>query len=258
MLLCLDVGNSHIHGGLFHLDKCIMQFRYATDSIAVTSDQIGVFLRQVIKENDYNPDDIKHVAIGSVVPSINYSLRAAIIKYLHTEPFILQAGVKTGLKIKYPHPQEIGADMIAGAIAGIHQFPNRNLIIIDMGTATVVNPITAKGEFLGAVIVAGMKSSIHALNSGTSQLPAVNIAKVDHFIGKSTPHCIQAGLYYGTRGALREIINGTIQELGWLAENTTVIATGGFAQIFSEDQLFDIIAPDLLLQGVKIAFEKNQ
>ncbi len=258
MLLCLDVGNSHIHGGLFHNDQCIMQFRYATDSISATSDQLGVFLRQVIKENEQDPTKVQDVAICSVVPSINYSLRSAIIKYLNTEPFFLQAGVKTGLKIKYPHPQEIGADMIAGAIAATHQFPKRNLIVIDMGTATVINPISEKGEFLGAVIMAGMKTSISALSTGTSQLPPVNITKMTEIIGKSTPHCIQAGLYYGTRGALNEIINEIIKEQGWTKANTTVLATGGFSHIFAEDQLFNMILPDLLLQGIKLAFEKNQ
>jgi type III pantothenate kinase len=257
MLLCLDVGNSHIHAGIFKKNTCVKQFRMTTDSNNFTSDQIGIFLRQAIRENDYNPNDIIAVAIASVVPSMNYSLCSGIIKYFNIEPFMLKVGVKTGLKIKYPHPKEVGSDMIAAAISAINQFPNKNLIVIDMGTATVINPITANGEFLGAVIMAGVKASLSILSANTSQLPNVNIVPIDNIIGKTTAHCIQAGLYYGTIGALKEIINKITIDLDWSIEDTVIVATGGFSKVFSNANLFNFIIPELVLEGLRITYEKN-
>lgn len=257
MLLCLDIGNSHIHAGVFIEKSCIQQFRMTTHSENLTSDQIGIFLRQAIRENGYDPKAILSVAIASVVPTINYSLCSAIIKYFKVEPFILQAGVKTGLKIKYPNPKEIGSDMIAGAIAAIENFPNRNLIVIDMGTATVITPITSKGEFLGAVIMAGVKSSLTTLSSKTSQLPNVNISPVETIIGKTTAHCIQSGVYYGTIGSLKEIISQIISHLSWEVDETIIIASGGYSKVFENESIFNFIIPELVLQGIRITYEKN-
>src|SRR5579871_4810272 len=132
MILCLDVGNTHIFGGVFDKDEIILRFRYDTKQ-PHTSDQIGVFFRSVLRENNIEASKIKQIAVASVVPSIDYSLRSACIKYFDAEPFVLQAGVKTGLKIKTEHPEKVGADLVAEAIAGVHRYPKKNLIIVDFG-----------------------------------------------------------------------------------------------------------------------------
>ncbi len=135
MMLCLDIGNSHIHGGVFDGDQLQVQFRMASKTGA-SSDEYGVFLRAVLRENGVVPGDIKAVALCSVVPDELYPINACCQKYFGLEPFILQAGVKTGLQIGYRNPLEVGADRIANAIAVTHLFPQNDAVIIDLGTAT--------------------------------------------------------------------------------------------------------------------------
>ena len=156
MILCLDVGNSQLFGGVFAADNLQLRFRYDTRQIG-SSDQIGIFLKNVLRENNLNNDKITQISICSVVPQLDYSLRSACIKYFHLEPFILQAGVKTGLQIKYRNPLEVGADRIANAIAATHHYPNQNILIIDFSTATIFCAISARKEYLGGVIMPGMR-----------------------------------------------------------------------------------------------------
>src|SRR4051812_38031978 len=125
MILCLDVGNTQLYGGVFAGEKIQLRFRYPTQR-GTTSDQAGIFLKNVLRENSIDFTAIKQIAICSVVPHMDYSLRSACIKYFNIDPFMLQAGVKTGLKIKYRNPLEVGADRIANAIAANKQFPQKN------------------------------------------------------------------------------------------------------------------------------------
>ncbi len=141
MMLCLDIGNSHLHGGVFKGEDLLLQFRMASKSGA-SSDEYGVFLRAVLKENDIDPEVIKNIAMCSVVPEVQYPINACCQKYFGIEPFVLQAGVKTGLQIAYRNPLEVGADRIANAIAVTHLYANQNVIVIDLGTATTFCAIT--------------------------------------------------------------------------------------------------------------------
>src|ERR1700734_1289186 len=176
MILCLDVGNTHIFGGVFAGSEIQFRFRYDTTQLH-TSDQMGVFFRSVLRENDIDPTSIKKIAIASVVPSIDYSLRSACVKYFSVEPFILQAGVKTGLKIKTVNPTEVGADLIAEAIAGVHEHPKKNIIIVDFGTATTYIAVNDRQEFLGVTILPGLKTAMEALKINAAALPEVEIIK---------------------------------------------------------------------------------
>lgn len=255
MRLCLDIGNTHIYGGLFEGERLSHPFRYPSKG-SCTSDEIGIFLKNYLRELDIHPDKIKEVAYCSVVPSLDYSIRSAFIKYFSLEPFVLQAGVKTGLQIKYKNPTEVGPDRIANAIAAYHHFPKKNIIIVDLGSATTFEAISANGAFLGGAIIPGLQMQMRALNEYTANLPPVRILKVNAAIGQSTTSNIQSGLYYGQRGAIREIL-GAITEETFHNEAPVVIGTGGFAQIFESDQLFDAIFPDLVLHGLRIAYDKN-
>jgi type III pantothenate kinase len=152
MLLCLDVGNTHIHGGLFAGDLLRCQFRKSTHPVG-SSDELGVFLRTVLRENDADPAGVARIAICSVVPPAAYSLRSACVKYFRCEPFLLQAGVKTGLRIKYRNPHEVGADRIANAIAATQRHPGRDVIVVDCGTATTFDAVSAAGDYLGGAIL---------------------------------------------------------------------------------------------------------
>ncbi|WP_100551100.1 type III pantothenate kinase [Caedibacter taeniospiralis] len=258
MLLTLDVGNSHIHAGVFNQNELILQFRYTTASAHGSSDQIGIFLRQALSENDIDPKAITGVAIASVVPAINYSLRSAILKYFQTEPFFLQPGVKTGLKMQVATPKEVGADRIAGCIAAVELFPNKDVLVIDLGTATVFDVVRKDKAYLSGAILPGVKISLEALSNNAAQLSSVSIVKPSIAIGKDTDTNLQSGIYYGHLGALKELKSVIIAELNVKAEEVITIATGGFSQLFNEKGLFDVIVPELVLQGIKIAFDKNR
>jgi len=256
MMLCLDVGNTQMHGGVFEEEKLISQFR-KTSKQEFSSDEFGVFLRSVLRESHIDPDKIKAISICSVVPDLNHSLRNGCLKYFNTEPFFLKPGVKTGLKIQYRNPLEVGADRIANAIAGMHLHPNKNLIIVDFGTATTFCAISKKKEYLGGIIIPGVKISMEALESKTAQLPTVEIKKTDAVIGKSTVESIQSGLYHGQIGMVRELTARIIEE-AFTDENPVVLGTGGFSRLFENEHLFQEIIPTLALQGLAFAYKLNQ
>lgn len=254
MLLCLDVGNSHIYGGLFSEAELILRFRQT--SKVSTSDELGIFLKTVVRENKCDPNLIHAVAICSVVPSLEYSLRSACIKYFGIEPFFLQAGVKTGLNIQYKQPGDVGADRIANAIAATNQFSGKNLIIIDFGTATTLCAINAQKTYFGGAILPGMRLFVHALSHHTAKLPMVDIVHMDHAVGRSTVESIQSGVFYGALGACRELI-ARMKKEQFPDQNSLVLATGGFASLFESYQLYDIHLPDLVLHGIRIAANLN-
>ena len=176
MLLCLDIGNSQLHAGVFDGDNLRVQFRKTTHPLG-SSDEFGVFFTSVLRENGIDPTRVSHIAMCSVVPPAVYSIRSACVKYFHCEPFILQAGAKTGLRVRYRNPHEVGADRIAGAIAAAQRRPKSNIIVVDCGTATTLDVITADGDYLGGAILPGIGISVEALAGRTAKLPSVEIAR---------------------------------------------------------------------------------
>jgi type III pantothenate kinase len=255
MMLCLDIGNSQIYGGVFENEKLLLQFRRSSKS-ASSSDEIGLFLRSVLRENDIDPKKIKRISICTVVPEVLHSLKNACRKYFNLTPFVLQAGVRTGLHIKYRNPVELGADRIANAIAGTHLYPNENLIIVDMGTATTFCAVSAKKEFLGGTIIPGLRVAMNSLVTSTSKLPTVEILVSEEALGRSTVEGIQAGLYLSTIGTVKEITSRLRKE-AFKGEKVRLIGTGGFASLFDDAKLFDVEIPDLILQGLFIADSMN-
>lgn len=254
MILCIDVGNSHIYGGVFEGNEIKLRFRLS--SKVSTSDELGIFLKSVLRENKCNTESITRIGICSVVPQIDYSLRSACVKYFSIEPFLLQAGVKTGLNIKYRNPLEVGADRIANAIAATHSYPNQNVIIIDFGTATTFCVISAQKAYMGGAILPGVRLSVDALSKNTAKLPAVEILKIENSVGRSTIESIQSGVYYGVLGACRELIQRMNQEV-FGTNKALVLATGGFASLFDKHDLYDHLVPDLVLQGIRLAALMN-
>ena len=249
MLLCLDIGNSQIFGGLFDGDELRVQFR-RTSQLRSSSDELGVFFRSVLRENDVNPDDIAQVAICCVVPDLLYSLRACCQKYFGIDPLILRPGIKTGLKIQYRDPKEVGADRIADAVGAIAMFPNRNLIVADFGTATTLCAISKNKEFLGGNIIPGVRLAMEALEAKTAQLPSVEIKPPKLVLGRTTVESIQSGLYWSNVGMVRELVS-RITEEEFADEPPVVIGTGGFATLFNREKLFDRVVGDLILTGLR-------
>lgn len=255
MILALDVGNSQIFGGVVDKNKITLRFRM-TSKTGASSDEIGLFLKSVLRENNVDPDQIKEIAICSVVPDVIYSLRGACRKYFDVAPFFLQPGVKTGLKIKYRNPVDVGADRIANAIAASHLYPDQSLIVVDLGTATTFCAINKEKEYLGGVIIAGLRLSMEVLEAKTAKLPSVEIVPMSETLGRSTTESLQSGLYYGHIGQIREITNRLNEEC-FPNEKPFIIGTGGFAGLFESEKLFNVIHPDLVLTGLIQALKLN-
>jgi type III pantothenate kinase len=251
MLLCLDIGNTQIHGGVFDGDALRLQFRKSTQPLG-SSDELGIFFVSVLRENGVDPRSVDRVALCSVVPAALHSLRGASRKYFRSEPFVLQAGVKTGLKVRYRNPLEVGADRIAGAIAAARRQPGRNLIVVDCGTATTFEVVTAGGDYLGGVILPGVGVSAETLASRTAKLPRVEIARPESVLGRSTVESIQSGLYHGHSGAIRHLVAELTREV-FGGQRPHVVGTGGFARMFEEERLFDEVVPELVLEGLRQA-----
>ncbi len=255
MILCLDIGNSHIFGGVFAGEELLLTFRIASKQGA-SSDEYGLFFRGVLRENGIDPSAIDRIAMCSVVPEVVYAISASCRKYFDCPPFILQAGVRTGLKIGYQNPLEVGADRIANAVGGVHLFPDQDLLIIDMGTATTLCAIGKERSYKGGVILPGLRMSMQALVSGTSKLAAVEIVRAGQTLGRTTAASIQSGLFHGHIGALKEIIRRVVEE-EFKGQKPRVLATGGFAALFEDTGLFDVNLPELVLQGLKLAEGMN-
>ena len=267
MILTVDVGNTTIQCGLFDGEKLALQFRRSTNP-KLSSDELGLFFRDVLALNNFDYAQIERIACCSVVPAINHSLSNCFRKYFFKEALFIAAGIKTGLKIKYANPREIGADRIAGAIGAVHAASSdagggsdkkggRNLIVVDMGTATTVDVITKNNEYLGGAILPGASMSVHALSEGTAQLPSVEVVQPKNVCGSSTIEAIQSGVFYGQAGAIRELVS-KMEESVFGGERAFVIGTGGFSRSFESAGLFDLVLPDLVLQGLKIALELNK
>lgn len=255
MILVLDVGNSQIYCGVFQEEKLACHFRYASTGRS-TSDEIGVFLRIALRENGIDPEAIKIVAISSVVPELNYTLRSCCQKYFGLEPMILRPGLKTGLKIAYKDPKEVGSDRIADAMGAIKLFPDRNLVVVDFGTATTVCAITKDRVFLGGNIMPGIRLAMEALEAKTAKLPSVEIKPTRTAIGKTTTESIQSGLYWSNVGMIRELVSRIGAEC-FADDPPLVIATGGFANLFYREDLFDHVVSDLILVGLIEALRLN-
>ena len=256
MLLCLDIGNTQIHGGVFDGENLRGQFRKSTHPLG-SSDELGIFFLTVLRENGVDPRAVERVALCSVVPPALHALRSAALKYFQHEPFVLQAGVKTGLRVRYRNPLEVGAYRIANAIAATHRHPQRDLLVVDCGTATTFDVVTADGDYLGGAILPGVGVSAESLAQRTARLPAVEIVRPVTALGRTTVESILAGLYFGHIGAIRHL-TGELAREAFAGTRPHIIGTGGFARMFERDGLFDELIPELVLWGLKRADELNR
>jgi type III pantothenate kinase len=256
VILTLDVGNSQIFGGVFEDGRLSLRFR-KTSRPAQSSDELGLFLRSVLRENGGDPSQISQIAICSVVPDALYALRSCCRKYFAIDPFVLQAGAKTGLRIGYRNPLEVGADRIANAIGATYLYPDRHLVIIDLGTATTFDVVRAGREYLGGIILPGLRIAMEALEKNTARLPSVEIVPPTGLVGRSTVECIQSGLYFGNRAIIRELTR-EIREQAFGGDAALVIGTGGFSRLFERERIFDALIPDLVLVGLERALALNE
>ena len=250
MLLAIDIGNTNITIGLFDAQKLQKTWRVSTDS-SRTSDEYGLQISNMLGSNKI----INEVSICSVVPPLTPTFEVLCRRYFKVNPLTIGAGSKTGIKVMYDSPRDVGTDRIVDAAAVVHLYGGP-AIIVDLGTATVFDAITASSEYLGGAIAPGMGVSADALFRATSQLRRVELSAPDSAIGKNTQHSIQSGLVLG----YSELVIGMIRRFKLeLGKESKVIATGGLAQVVEKEvSLFDIIDPDLTLKGLQIVHELNK
>jgi type III pantothenate kinase len=253
MLIAIDIGNTNITIGLFRESELVSTWRFSTDSQR-TSDEYGLLLKQVMSYNNIEVAQIEAAAICSVVPPLTPTFESLCRMYLDVNPLTVVAGTKTGIKVLYDSPRDVGTDRIVDAAAAHHMYGGP-CIIVDLGTATVFDAVNERAEYLGGAIAPGMMVSADSLYRTTSQLRRVELNAPDQAIGKNTTHSIQSGLVFGYSELIKGMIARFKKEIG---TDATVIATGGQA-IIVKDQVgeFDYIDPDLTLKGLRIVHSLN-
>ncbi|MCD8525034.1 MAG: type III pantothenate kinase [Gammaproteobacteria bacterium] len=255
MMLCLDVGNTHIFGGLLDQRNILLRFRFPS-SQPFTSDSFGLFLKQVIRENGFDPNNINAISIGSVVPSINYSITSACEKYFSVTPVTIQTGTITGLTLNIDNPEELGADRVANAVAALDSFPGKNLAIFDFGTATTACAIRKDKTYCGGGIWPGFRSSMTALSSKTALLSDVEMLTPKNALGMNTNTQLQIGLYYSQLGTAKEILQQWENTI-FKDDPPIALATGGYGRILAKEPMFYAYLPDLVLQGLRVIWALN-
>ncbi|HEU4714388.1 MAG TPA: type III pantothenate kinase [Pyrinomonadaceae bacterium] len=254
MLLAIDAGNTNIKLGLFQKQEPLANWRLITDR-ARTPASYGGEVQGLFSVADLDIKDVAAVIIASVVPQLNDTLKTMCEHYLKRTPVFVDHTMKTGLKIRYKEPAELGADRIVDAVAAVKKY-GPPCIVVDFGTATTFNAINSKRQYLGGIIAPGIMTAANALFSLAAQLPPVRIERPKNVIGKSTVEAMQSGIYYG----YANLVNGLIEDMFHAMQETPkVIVTGGVAALI-KDQLHDTFEFDenLTLDGLRIVYEMNK
>lgn len=254
MFFAIDVGNTNIKVGIFDGKKLITTFRM-NSQIVHTTDEYGFMLKQIPEVQDIDISQIEGAIISSVVPKVMESLHNAIVKYFGIKPIIVGPGIKTGIKLTSSNPKEVGADRLVDVVSGYEKYGGP-LLVIDFGTATTYNLVTADGSFSVGITAPGVKISAKALWEDAAKLPEIEIKKPSSILATETVTSMQAGLIYGQIGATKYIIEQVKKEMGY--DNLKVVATGGMGSIISpEVEEIDYYDINLTIDGLRILYEKN-
>jgi type III pantothenate kinase len=266
VLLVIDAGNTQTVVGLYELDDDLTDppptrgcedglldhWRIATAADR-TSDELAVMLQGFLAFRDTSLDDIDGIAVSSGVPRITASLRDLADHYLDFDPVVIEPGVRTGIAILYENPKEVGADRIANAVAAFELFGGPT-IVVDFGTATTCDAVSANGEYLGGAIAPGIEISMDALVGRAAALRAVELKAPRNVLGKSTVESIQSGAVYGFAAQVDGLCDRIIDELG----PCTIVSTGGLADLITPlSTRIEHSEPWLTLHGLRLVYEKN-
>ena len=252
MLLVIDAGNTNTSLGVYRDEELIAHWRLSTNQ-SRTIDEYGVHARNLFELAHLDFKDIEAIAIASVVPPLNYTLRRMAEVYFHLTPLFIDHATDTGLRIRYQQPADVGADRIVDAVAAVHNY-GAPCVVVDFGTATTFNVINAEGEYLGGLITPGVMVSSEALFARTAKLPRVDIKRPQTLIGASTVTAMQSGLYYGYVGLVDGILERIIAEM---SPKPTVIATGGLASLIATGSRFiQKVDETLTLTGLRLVYAR--
>ncbi|HEX7744084.1 MAG TPA: type III pantothenate kinase [Micromonosporaceae bacterium] len=251
MLLCIDIGNTNTVLATFDGEKLVHSWRIKTDSRS-TADELSLMYRGLLAGDAV---EVSAVAACSTVPAVLRSLRSMLDRYYGNVPrLIVEPGVRTGVQLAIDNPKEVGADRVVNTLAAYTLFGGPS-IVVDIGTTTTFDVISARGEFLGGAFTPGIEISFDALAARAAQLRKVEPAKPRSVIGKNTVECLQSGMYFGYAGLIDRIVDRMTEELGPLR---AVIATGGLAPVvLSECRTITHHEPMITLIGLRMVYERN-
>ena len=256
MLLAIDVGNSNISVGLFGENKELKFLSSIVTDRSKTADQISIDLMNIFALYGYDLKDVTGAIFASVVPPINFMMSKALTRLLGKPPMMVGPGVKTGLNIRMEIHNQLGADLVASAVAALEKYPTP-IITIDMGTATTVSYISSKRSYEGGLIFPGVGMSLAALSDRTAQLPDISLQHPKSLIGKNTEDCMRSGIVFGTAGMLDGIIDRIKETLD--GEEPTIVATGGNAPVIVRYCRNHVVYDKyLLMEGLYQIYQKNK
>jgi len=250
MLITVDIGNTQIVLGLYRGKQLRAHYRLATRSM--TADEAGLLLFQIAQA-----EKVKRytgLALSSVVPALTGSFIQMARNRLHLDPLVVDGETDTGILVRYETPRQVGADRLVNAVAAHARYPGHPLIVVDAGTATSVDVVTEKGEYLGGAIIPGIETGAEELFRRAARLHRVDLGKPKNVIGRNTAESIRSGVYYGAIGGIDEVVTRIQKELKKMAK---VIATGGLCELIAQDsRTITDCDPDLTLEGLRLVYER--
>ncbi|HEY0716252.1 MAG TPA: type III pantothenate kinase [Streptosporangiaceae bacterium] len=260
MLLAIDVGNTNMVLGIFDGEEVIEHWRIATVPDR-TADEIAVVLRGLLEQSPVikDGDGITGIALCSTVPSVLHEMREMCRRYFREIPaVIVEPGVRTGVPIRMDNPKEVGSDRIMNSLAAVHLFGGP-AIVVDFGTSTNFDAVSARGEFVGGALAPGIEISVDALSRRAAQLLKVELTRPPRVVGKNTVEALQSGIVYGFAGQVEGVVRRMVRELAPEdPDSVTIIATGGLAPlVINEVSVIDEHEPWLTLIGLRLVFERN-
>jgi type III pantothenate kinase len=254
MLLTIDIGNTNVTIGVFEHERLRHTWRMAT-AINKMADEYAIFLLNAFTHEGLKPSDITGIVLCSTVPPLLIIFNEVFQRYFNAKPIVVGPGIKTGVRIHFDNPREVGPDRIANAAAVNHLYKGPT-IVVDVGTATTFDIVTGEGDYIGGVIAPGIAHAAEALFSRTAALPRIELVAPKQTIGQNTISGMQSGIIFGYVGLIEGIIERIQREL---EEKATVVATGGYAYIITpETTVIDAINPDITLIGLRLIYEMNQ
>ncbi len=254
MLLAFDIGNTNITFGVFQDNELITTCRLATH-VNQMPDEYAVFILNLLRLRGIEIDSLKEGAMSCVVPPLVTTFNELFQKYFNIKPLIVGPGIKTGVRIRYDNPRELGGDRISNT-AGALSLYKAPIIVVAMGTATAFDTISKEGDYLGGAVAPGLGISAEALFNRTAALPRVELVRPKKAIGSNTPSAMQSGIVFGYAGLIDGLVTRIQEELG---EKGTVVATGGYSSIIAkETRTVDKVNPNLTLIGIKVIHDMNR